>query len=187
MKYFFIAVFLCCASVGFTQTLVPTNFAENSPIQATASVGQPAALPAVMFHLPARPWRTVNISRQTLLDRVESLVRATVQFQDPTGAIIDPYLKREVQYATPYFAYAVGTLLSADRAADLIPAGIAAMNRATAAVWAGAAAIPDNHGEFFIAPLPKKWVQMKHPACWHFPGCHPMVPAASPTRFVQTW
>ena len=60
---------------------------------------------------------------------------------------------REHQYATPYFAYAVATLASAGRAADLPPYGIRAMEHATDCFAGGRNAIPDQHGEFFIASL----------------------------------
>ncbi|WP_162055363.1 malectin domain-containing carbohydrate-binding protein [Pontibacter pamirensis] len=113
----------------------------------------PSTLPEVKYHLTARPWQALNISRDTYLDRVEGIVRESAKFQNPSGAIIDPYLHREVQYATPYFAHAIGTLIFAGRAMDLLDEGVAAMNNATAKISKGASAIPDNHGEFFLAPL----------------------------------
>ncbi|GAA4430527.1 hypothetical protein GCM10023188_17260 [Pontibacter saemangeumensis] len=84
---------------------------------------------------------------------MEGVVREVAKFQNQRGAIIDPYRRSEVQYTTPYFAYAVGTLISAGRGEDLLDAGIAAMNSATGKVAKGSAGIPDNHGEFFLAPL----------------------------------
>ena len=54
---------------------------------------------------------------------------------------------------TPYFAHAVGTLLSAGRAKDLLPNGVRAMEHATRNFGDGRDAIPDQHGEFFIAAL----------------------------------
>ncbi len=74
-------------------------------------------------------------------------------FQDSSGAIIDPYLRREHQYSTPYYAYAVGTLLKYGRAYDLQSSGAKAMDHATRCFAGGSATIPDKHGEFFIAPL----------------------------------
>ena len=115
--------------------------------------GAPSSLPEVKYHLTARPWQALNTPREAYLDRVEAVVRASVKFQSASGAITDPYANREVQYATPYFAHAVGALLSAGRAMDLLPAGVAAMNSATADVAGGRGSIPDNHGEFFLAPL----------------------------------
>src|SRR5262249_37895143 len=55
---------------------------------------------------------------------------------------------------TPYFAFAVGTLLKAGRARDLLGAGVAAMDHATGCFRRGNVGIPDAHGEFFLASLP---------------------------------
>ena len=105
------------------------------------------------YHLTAHPWTPTNTSNDELLDIIEGLCRFSLQHQNQDGAIIDPFLKREHQYATPYFANAVGTLIHAGHALDLLDAGIKAMNHATLAVEGGNQAIPDRHGEFFIAPL----------------------------------
>ncbi|WP_202621795.1 malectin domain-containing carbohydrate-binding protein [Pontibacter russatus] len=113
----------------------------------------PSHLPDVEYHLTAKPWHPLNIPREAYLDRVEGIVREVVTFQNQRGAIIDPYRRGEVQYSTPYFAFAVGTLISSGRAMDLLDEGVAAMNSATGKIARGAGAIPDNHGEFFLAPL----------------------------------
>ena len=109
--------------------------------------------PGNYYHLTARPWNPLGTSSDVILDAIESLCRFAVQHQDDEGAFIDPFLKREHQYATPYLAYALGTLIHASRAGDLLPNGILAMNHSTKLVEAGNASIPDRHGEFFIAPL----------------------------------
>lgn len=113
----------------------------------------PAYMPDVRYHLTARPWEPLNTSRTKYLDKVEEIVRQIVKYQNLSGAIIDPYAKTEIQYSTPYFANAVGTLISAGRALDLLANGILAMNSATLDIAQGSDSIPDNHGEFFIAPL----------------------------------
>ena len=105
------------------------------------------------YHLTARPWRSSGVTRAEILATVERGCRYLAGLQDATGAVIDPERGREFQYATPYFACAVGALLDAGQAADLGPAGVAAMEHATQSLAGGAVAIPDRHGEFFIAPL----------------------------------
>src|SRR5205807_101837 len=105
------------------------------------------------YHLTARPWEPLNIPPDRYLDAIEGVCRFSVRHQDAEGAIIDPFLKREHQYATPYFAYAVGTLVSAGRARDLLPNGVRAMEHSTANFAGGRATIPDQHGEFFIPSL----------------------------------
>jgi hypothetical protein len=105
------------------------------------------------YHLTARPWKPVNMPREKYLEIVEGVCRFTIQHQNDTGAIIDPFIKREHQYATPYFAHAVGALVHEGRALDLLPYGVKAMEHATTSFGNGKAAVPDNHGEFFMAAL----------------------------------
>ena len=114
---------------------------------------QPAGLPRLSYHLTARPFEPLNIERDAYLDCIEGLCRYLARLQDDRGAIIDPYLGREHQYATPYFAYPVGVLLAADRAPELRDAGVRAMEHATKCLADGYRGIPDRHGEFFLAPL----------------------------------
>ncbi len=115
-----------------------------------------APQPAIVrtgYHLTARPWKPLEIQREKYLEAIEGVCRFTARHQDERGAIIDPFLKREHQYATPYFAHAVGTLISTGKAQDLWPFGVKAMEHATKCFDGGRDAIPDQHGEFFIAAL----------------------------------
>jgi hypothetical protein len=114
------------------------------------------------FHLTARPWQPLNDTRADLLDQLEPTVRAiaTLQVYDSAnpdavgnGAIRDPYNNAEVQYSTPYFAFAAATLLAHDRAPEFVTVAARAMDRATRDISDGKAT--DNHGEFFVAPLMK--------------------------------
>ena len=105
------------------------------------------------YHLTARPWRPLAIPRAAYLEAVEGICRHEAKLQDARGAIIDPYLRREHQYSTPYFAFAVAVLANEGRAADLVERGMLAMDHATMCVAAGSEGIPDRHGEFFVAPL----------------------------------
>jgi hypothetical protein len=113
----------------------------------------PESLPQVPYHLTARVWRPLDIPSDAYLDVIERLCHFSAGYQAEGGAIIDPLLKREHQYATPYFAFAVGALVHAGRGHDLLQSGVRAMNHATACVAQGHAGIPDGHGEFFLAPL----------------------------------
>src|SRR5437773_1506183 len=120
----------------------------------THGEGLPEGLPRLPFHLTARPWKPLGVDRDEYLHAIEGLCRFTIRHQDAKGAIIDPFLKREHQYSTPYFAFAIGTLIHAGRANDLLPNGIRAMDHATACFPKANAGIPDAHGEFFLASLP---------------------------------
>src|ERR1700683_4695109 len=75
----------------------------------------PESLPKLPFHLTARPWKPLNLSREDYMDAIEGECRFTVRHQDERGAVIDPFLRREHQYSTPYFAFAVGALVDAGR------------------------------------------------------------------------
>jgi len=130
--------------------------ADNSP----ASL--PPDLPEFHWHLTARPWQPVNAPKSELLDRMDKAMHAMVPLQywnenDPgnkiNGAIIDPFDKKEIQYATPLFAFNVATLLTEGRAADLVTSGVRALDRATLNISTGPA--NDYHGEFFCAPMVK--------------------------------
>jgi hypothetical protein len=118
--------------------------------------------PEVRFHLTARPWAPVNQPKAELLDRVDRIIHAlaTLQYYNAkdakdigNGSIIDPYNAAEWQYSTAYFAFATATALSQGRAADLIDQGARAMDRATLEVATGS--VPQNHGEFVVAPTMK--------------------------------
>lgn len=105
------------------------------------------------YHLTSRPWKPADVSRDQYLQAVEGICRFSIRHQNAAGAIIDPFLHREHQYATPYFANAVSTLIAAGRAADLLPSGVRAMDHATSHFAGGQETIPDHHGNFFIAAL----------------------------------
>ncbi len=105
------------------------------------------------YHLTARPWSSLDVPPARYLDAIEGECRFTAPLQDGSGAIIDPFIGREHQYATPYFAHAVGTLVHAGRGKDLLPSGVRAMEHATGCFGRGRDAVPDQHGEFFIAAL----------------------------------
>src|SRR6266550_4223980 len=107
----------------------------------SAAVGTSFAADAARteFHLTARPWQPLNVSRDAYLDAIEGVCRFTIKHLGPDGEVVDPFLKREHQYSTPYFAFAVGTLVHAGRAKDLLPHGIRAMDHATSCFARGSA------------------------------------------------
>lgn len=110
----------------------------------------PPDLSRCLYHLTARPWAPLEIPTSRYLERIEGECRFWARHQDHSGAIIDPFVHREWQYSTPYFAYAVGTLTQAGRAKDLLPGGLLAMDHACGSFAAGKA---DGHQDFFVPPL----------------------------------
>lgn len=122
-------------------------------LQFAKSQDLPNSLPEIKYHLTAVPWKPLNTSKEAYLDAVEGIVRVAQKFQNEEGAIIDPYLKREHQYSTPYYAIAVGALIHARRANDMLPSGVKAMEKSLLDFSKGSQYIPDQHGEFYIAAL----------------------------------
>jgi len=119
-------------------------------VQGSPADGLPSDLPALNYRLTARPWHPLAIPSSAYLDRIEGECRFWIKHQDSKGALIDPIIGREWQYSTPYFAHAVGTLVSAGRGQDLLEAGILAMDHATGGLASGKT---DGHAEFYISPL----------------------------------
>lgn len=87
------------------------------------------------------------------LEAVERQVRWLHRHQDAEGAILDLALGTEFQYTTPYYAYALYACRAGGRCADLEASFHAAMDHCTEQVARGSRAIPDQHGEFFLASL----------------------------------
>lgn len=77
-----------------------------------SAFGYAQSLPPQHFHLTAPPWDHIQISNEQLLDVIEATCLVAAKFQNEEGAITDPYLGREHQYSTPYFAYAVGVIFA---------------------------------------------------------------------------
>jgi rhamnogalacturonyl hydrolase YesR len=97
-----------------------------------------------------RKWKPTGLSRSDYL----SLIAANVDFwrghQNADGAIIDPYRKSEVQYATPAFALAAAALATCGERGDLLEPAASAMDWACRSLSQRKAA---NAHEDFYPPL----------------------------------
>ncbi len=71
-------------------------------------------------------------------------------FQAADGRIIDPLLRREVQYSTPCYACAASALISGGRQTNLLDSAARALDVALEELSTGHAA--DNHTDFFTFP-----------------------------------
>lgn len=124
------------------------------------------------WHLTARPWEPLDTPRTDILGKVEDIVNALAPLQywntaDPgdvqdggdvqNGAIIDAFELKEWQYGTPYFSFAVATVVQAGQSTHLLEAGARALDHSTADIAGldGSTAANDRHGEFFGAPMTK--------------------------------
>ncbi|HET6282636.1 MAG TPA: CBM35 domain-containing protein [Polyangia bacterium] len=144
---------MTCLAGACLAGLSACGWRASDEISTTSGILSPASLPDIQYHLTARPWTPLETPRDAYLDRIEGIVRFEATLQNGAGAIIDPVAHQEWQYATPYFANSLGLLLSAGRAQDLLESGVAAMNSASSQMAVGNGAIPQQHGNFFIAPM----------------------------------
>lgn len=126
---------------------------EGRRLYASVQPGPVTALPDNLLTVASQAVESTGVTRDGILDRLESTVRGVARYQDRSGAIIDPVEKREFQYSTPYFAYAASVLIANGRGEDLLGPAAAAMNRATDSYGQGRTAIPDQHGEFYLFPM----------------------------------
>ena len=124
-----------------------------------AGGGAPTGTPTVQdFHLTARPWTPLNFPKDRYLVNAEAAVRVMKTYQAPDGGIIDPVEKTEFQYGTPFYVYAGAALLDNGKAMDLKDSIMLAMNHVAGQIGACATGdhatiIPNDHGNFFLAPM----------------------------------
>ncbi|MGC4032776.1 MAG: hypothetical protein QM754_13795 [Tepidisphaeraceae bacterium] len=124
---------------------------------ASSAVDSITSTPTDLIDLATTSITAVGLTKSDLLSRLESAVRAISKYQNSSGAIIDPVMNREVQYSTPYYAYAASTLIANGLATDLLSSAVSAMNWATASYSKGLSSIPDEHGEFYLFPMAKAY------------------------------
>lgn len=134
---------------------------ESSDVIHAQAGSQPSTLPEIRYHLTARPWAPLNTPREAYLDYAEGIARYMTQFQNSSGAVIDPYGHLEVQYSTPYLASTIATLVNNGRASDILENGAKAMDKATLDFSKGINSIPQRHGEFYVASLTRAFTQFK--------------------------
>lgn len=98
---------------------------------------------------PLRSPTNVNASHYYLA--IESIVDVFFQHQDATGAIIDPFLLREVQYATPCYAYCASLVADHENNLNLKKSALLAFEKSTKDFMNREAA--DSHEDFYSSPL----------------------------------
>ena len=97
--------------------------------------------------------RPSGVDSDDYLQLIARQVEVFRNFQDGSGAIIDPVYKIEWQYSTPCYALSVALLNAAGRIteSDLFDSGVKAMSCAVDEMYENRCA--HNHGEFFIQPI----------------------------------
>jgi hypothetical protein len=91
-----------------------------------------------------------GLGRADYLKTSEGIVVYFQHFQTPDGRIIDPFLRREVQYSTPCYAWAAAAVICGGRQTNLLDSAARALDVALEELSTGHAA--DNHSDFFTFP-----------------------------------
>jgi len=97
-------------------------------------------------------WRPTGQTRSLYVRLSEPIVRQAVKWQDETGHIIDPYMKREASTATPRFVGALGFLIRVGRCLDLVDVCAKSMTAAAEDLF-NASEKPVSGPEFYVKEL----------------------------------
>lgn len=90
------------------------------------------------------------LNRRDYLKAISGMVDYFRHFQAEDGRIKDPYLRREIQYSTPCYAWAAAALVVGNRQTNLLDSAARALENALQQL---ADATPcDRHGDFFTVP-----------------------------------
>ncbi len=89
-----------------------------------------------------------KLTRRDYLSLIAGDVDFFKQYQNSSGALIDPYTKKEVQYSTPAFAVAAGLLATQGGRNDLLEPATKALSCSITALVTHHAA--DGHSDFYI-------------------------------------
>jgi hypothetical protein len=101
-------------------------------------------------HLMTASVTPTNLSRSDYLSAISGIVRFFRHFQTADGRIVDPFVRREVQYSTPCYAWAATALVVSDKQPDLLDSAAMALECALQQLANGNPA--DRHGDFFTFP-----------------------------------
>ena len=112
------------------------------PLADVVTEGRQAAVSAHSVHS--------GLGREDYLKTSEGIVLFFQHFQAADGRIIDPLLRREIQYSTPCYACAASALISGGRQTNLLDSAARALDVALEELSTGHAA--DNHTDFFTFP-----------------------------------
>ncbi|MBW3624708.1 MAG: hypothetical protein KY468_14990 [Armatimonadetes bacterium] len=91
-----------------------------------------------------------GLTREAYRDTIRGIVRYFKHFQGPDGRIIDPFVRREVQYSTPCYAWAAAILLKDEKDPELLESAARALDSSLEQLATAKPA--DRHGDFFTFP-----------------------------------
>ncbi|MDB6110367.1 MAG: hypothetical protein JWR69_2117 [Pedosphaera sp.] len=126
-----------------TQTLpLAAHALEPFPLQATVS--------QVQATLATNHVETTGLHRDDYLAVATGIVDYFHHFQTNDGRIIDPFLRKEIQYSTPSYAWAATALVIGGKQTNLLESAALALESSLQQLAEGKA--NENHGDFFIFP-----------------------------------
>ena len=130
---------------GQDHAVIPMPDAANR-----ANPLEPAIRDARAALSASAPPAPTHIARGDYLKMVDGIVRHFARYQDASGAIIDPYAHREIQYSTPSYALAAAMLVHSGLRPELLKSASRALGRSIEALAMHSAS--DRTGDFFIYP-----------------------------------
>ena len=130
---------------GQDHAVIPMPDAANR-----ANPLEPAIRDARAALSASAPPAPTHIARGDYLTMVDGIVRHFAPYQDASGAIIDPYAHREIQYSTPSYALAAAMLVHSGLRPELLKSASRALGRSIEALATHSAS--DRTGDFFIYP-----------------------------------
>jgi hypothetical protein len=136
-----VAAALCCASSSLAAER-PDLIARHPAADTLRRLfpDTPAAVPP--------HFKPTGLTRADYLKLIAGNADFFVRHQDASGAIIDPYERKERQYSTPAFALAAALLVKEARREDLLSPASRALTFSIDAMLSQTTA--DNHADFYI-------------------------------------
>ena len=108
-------------------------------------------------------WKESGFDRSLYLDLAEPVVRKAVEWQEPSGSVVDPYEGAEPPTISARFVGALAGVIAAGRSLDLLPRLIAGFDYAAEQLAQRPAGAPLLHGaDFYAKELAFAYELVKH-------------------------
>ncbi len=101
-------------------------------------------------HLAEHSITPTGLKKEDYLETISGIVNFFHHFQEGDGRIIDPYLQKEFQYATPCYAWAAASLVAGGKETNLVESAAMALENAVHQLAENKANM--RHGDFFTFP-----------------------------------
>lgn len=135
-------IFLGTAFCLLTLCAVKAQTVAPFPLAETVST--------VKSSLADYPVTATGLQRSNYLETISGIVNFFHHHQDVDGRIIDPFVQKEYQYATPCYAWAAAALVKNGKQTNLLPSAALALECAVKQLAENKPAM--RHGDFFTFP-----------------------------------